>query len=257
MTSVALPTPTRVGRFEPVLAGPPGLVAAALTALGRVLDPELDEPVTVLGFVDRVAVDESGGVDAELRLPTYFCAPNFAYLMVADAHAELSAVDGLGPVRVRLNDHFASDEINAGVAVGDGFTGTFPGLADDELEELRLTFRRKAHVAAQERIASRLQRRGRTLEELAATRLGDLPTEEVAVIGADGLDLQRLVRRRDELGLPSGPGAPLLVDDTGAALTADELPVRLRFARTTRVSIEGNGSVCRGLLATRYELPQS
>ncbi|MGH8967551.1 MAG: metal-sulfur cluster biosynthetic enzyme, partial [Actinomycetes bacterium] len=33
---------------------------------------------------------------------------------------------------------------------------------------------------------------------------------------------------------------------------AEELPLTLRLARTTRVSIEGNGIFCRGLLATRY-----
>lgn len=246
MTTVqAAPT---TGRVEPDLHGPPGLVARAVAALRRVLDPELDEPITDLGFVDRVRVGESGDVEVELRLPTYFCAPNFAYLMVADAHAELTGDARLARVVVRLNDHFASDEINAGVAVGDGFTGAFPGLADEELEKLRLTFRRKAHVAAQERIASRLQRGGVSLAQLSTTRLGDLVPDT---------DLDRLVRRRSELALPVGPDAPLLVGDDGRPLPLDELPVRLRFARTTRVSIEGNSGLCRGLLATRYNLPQS
>ncbi len=30
-----------------------------------------------------------------LRLPTYFCAPNFAFLMVADAYDAVSAVPGV------------------------------------------------------------------------------------------------------------------------------------------------------------------
>ena len=34
--------------------------------------------------------------------------------------------------------------------------------------------------------------------------------------------------------------------------TVPELAQRLRLARTTRVSIEGNGALCRGLLAVRY-----
>jgi metal-sulfur cluster biosynthetic enzyme len=252
-----LPVPLATGRADPVVSGPPALVRRSLTALSRVLDPELDEPVTDLGFVDAVHVDPSGAVEVELRLPTYFCAPNFAYLMVADAHAELSSDVALGPVRVRLVDHFASEEINAGVAVGDGFAGAFPGLADGELEELRLTFRRKAHTAAQERLASRLQRRGLGIDELAATTLGDLSTADTYVAGVAGIDLLRLRRRRTELGLPAGEDAALLLDDDGRALSVDELPVRLRFARTTRVSIEGNAELCRGLLATRYGLPQS
>ncbi|MCZ9341537.1 metal-sulfur cluster biosynthetic enzyme, partial [Streptomyces sp. TRM76130] len=34
-----------------------------------------------------------------------------------------------------------------------------------------------------------------------------------------------------------------------------EIPLRLRFARSVRVSIDGNAHFCRGLLRTRY--PQS
>jgi metal-sulfur cluster biosynthetic enzyme len=55
-----------------------------LDALASVRDPEIDEPLTDLGFVARVHVD-GASVDVHLRLPTYFCAPSFAYLMVAGA----------------------------------------------------------------------------------------------------------------------------------------------------------------------------
>ena len=48
-----------------------------LDALSGVRDPELDEPVTDLGFVSELKVD-GDTVGIRLRLPTYFCAPNFA-----------------------------------------------------------------------------------------------------------------------------------------------------------------------------------
>src|SRR5260221_9097347 len=73
---------------------PPG-PAAVLTALGTVRDPELDEPITSLGFVAACAVSADGDAQVRLRLPTYFCAPNFAFLMVADAHDAVSALDGI------------------------------------------------------------------------------------------------------------------------------------------------------------------
>lgn len=219
-----------------------GLGTAVRAALATVRDPELDEPITDLRFVDEVAVT-GADVVVRLRLPTYFCAPNFAYLMVADAYEAVAGVPGVGAVTVRLEDHFASEEINGGVAAGAGFTGSFPGLADGELAELRRVFRRKAHTAAQEVVAARLQRAGRSLDELAAATLA---------AAGEGPDVDRLRRRRAELGLPAGPSAPLLVDDDGGRLPPDELPQRLRFARTTRVSIEGNGTLCRGLLAVRY-----
>jgi len=112
----------------------------ALTeALSRVRDPELDEPITDLGFVSELQL-EGGRVRARLRLPTYFCAPNFAYLMVADARAALTSVPGVEEAWVTLEDHFASGEINAGVEAVREFSSTFPGQTDGELAELRLLF---------------------------------------------------------------------------------------------------------------------
>jgi metal-sulfur cluster biosynthetic enzyme len=222
-------------------------VQDVLTALARVRDPELDEPITDLQFVQEVRVSGER-VEVDLRLPTYFCAPNFAYLMVADAYDELAALPGVGEVAVRLVDHFASEEINAGVSGGRGFAGSFPGLADGELEQLRADFQRKAHRALQERVAAGLLRGGLPMAELAGSTLADaLP----------GPDLDRLVRRRRELGLPCEPSAALLLHEDGKPISVADLPTQLRFARTTRVSIEGNATFCRGLLSVRYDLPRS
>ncbi|HEX6678641.1 MAG TPA: iron-sulfur cluster assembly protein [Actinomycetes bacterium] len=221
--------------------------AAVLGALGRVRDPELDEPITDLGFVTMVEVGE-GTVRVRLRLPTYFCAPNFAYLMVADARAAVESVPGAGHAEIVLEDHHASEEINAGVAAGRGFAGTFPGEATGELDELRLVFRRKAFLSRQERLARSLLDAGISTEQLSAMRLGDLE---------DGDEARTYVERRAELGLPVGPDAFLLVDPAGARVPADRVVAALRFAQTVRISIEGNASFCRGMLATRYGLPMT
>ena len=87
------------------------LTDAAWAALAQVRDPELDRPVTDLGFVARLQVRPDASVRAELRLPTYFCAPNFAWLMVADARDALAAVPGVTAVEVVLLEHFVSAEI--------------------------------------------------------------------------------------------------------------------------------------------------
>lgn len=226
--------------------GSPVPITAVWRALDSVHDPELDEPITDLGFVAALQLDHDGTVAADLRLPTYFCAPNFAFLMVADAHDALRAVPGVTGIRVRLLDHFASAEINSGVAAGGGFGAAFPGLAEDDLDDLRRTFWSKAHAACQERLASGLLAEGADHAELLRLRLDDLARR------VERSELDRLRRRRADLGLPAGGEAPLLVDDDGAPLTAEELPVRLRFARTTRISIDGNAGWCRGLLRTRY-----
>lgn len=122
----------------------------AYTALGVVLDPELDEPITDLGFVRSLDVDE-GTVHVHLRLPTSFCSPNFAYLMAGDSKDVLTALPWTEHVLVELDDHHDSDKINAGLAADAGYRGTFGHEAEEDLDELRATFRRKAYVAAMER----------------------------------------------------------------------------------------------------------
>ena len=126
--------------------------AAVLGALSGVRDPELDEPITDLKFVAglRVAGD---AVDVRLRLPTPFCAPNFAYLMVADAKEAVLSVPGVREARISLDGHYASEEINAGMVEDRGFEGTFPGDTEGEsLDELRAIFRRKSFVSRQEKL---------------------------------------------------------------------------------------------------------
>lgn len=60
------------------------------------------------------------------------------------------------------------------------------------------------------------------------------------------------LQRRAELGLPTGPDAPLVVDADGTAIEPADLSDHLARIRTVAVSIEGNASFCRGLLRTRY-----
>ncbi|GLY67925.1 hypothetical protein Atai01_45440 [Amycolatopsis taiwanensis] len=214
-----------------------------LSALATVLDPELDEPVTELGFVRSVTIDDEG-VEVHLRLPTSFCAPNFAYLMVADAYDALAEVPEIGRVRVLLDDHHDSDKINNGTAAGLGYVGTFGVEAEDSLDELRRTFQRKAHVAAMERCCRSVLASGAwTLEELPLLELFDLP---------EGPLKSALLRRRGAVGLPNHAHARVMVEPDGSPVAKSDVALWLRLAATTRVSIEGNAHFCRGLLATRY-----
>jgi metal-sulfur cluster biosynthetic enzyme len=218
--------------------------AEVLSALATVHDPELDQPVTELGFVRSVTIDDAG-VEVHLRLPTSFCAPNFAFLMVSDAYDALSAVPSLGRVRVLLDDHHDSDKINDGLAAGAGYAGTFGVEAEESLDELRSTFRRKAHFAAMERCCRAVLAGGAwTLEELPLLELFDL---------LEGPLKSALLRRREAIGLPTGSHARVLVDHDGNPIAKSDVALWLRLAAATRVSIEGNAHFCRGLLATRYE----
>ncbi|MER7838771.1 iron-sulfur cluster assembly protein [Streptomyces sp. NPDC096040] len=218
-------------------------VTAVNAALARVLDPELDRPITDLGFVRSVSVGPDGSVEARLRLPTYFCAPNFAWLMVEDARRALAGLSWTGECTVVLEDHFASDEINHGVGCGKSFDEAFPGLADaDRMAELRARFLRKGHLAAQSRLGKRLLEHGWTMRQLADAVLGDLP---------DHLTVT-LRRRRTLLGLPANATAPLFTDDEGRVVPPMAMEPHLLRGRTAGVGIETNTEFCEGLLATRY-----
>jgi metal-sulfur cluster biosynthetic enzyme len=218
---------------------------AILHALDAVIDPELDEPITDLGFVHTVDVTPRGDIAVHLRLPTSFCAPNFAYLMASDAKDVLVALDWTGHVTVELDDHHDSGIINAGLAADAGYRGTFAHEAEDDLDELRVTFQRKAHTAAMERCLTALLRTEpeRPVAELGGVRIRDLPGDDTTA---------SLMRRRAGIGLSTAPDDLVLVDHAGTGYAPDDVPMALRRARSTRISIDGNAHFCRGLLRTRY-----
>jgi metal-sulfur cluster biosynthetic enzyme len=213
-------------------------------ALGTVRDPELDEPITTLGFVASCTVSADGQARVRLRLPTYFCAPNFAFLMVADAYDAVTGTPGVRSAEVVLDDHFAADTINAGVAARAGFVASFDGEAVAELHELRAAFLRKAVMAGTDIVCRPLLTTGATPERLRQMTLGDVPPSA---------ELTRLRQRRGELGLPADDAAPLLIDPvTGERVDDGAAPLHLRRARLTQAGIEANTSICSGMLGFRY-----
>ena len=200
-----------------------------LEALGTVYDPELDEPITDLGFVASVVV-VGGAVAVRLRLPTPQCAPNFAFLMAADASRAIWRVDGVESVDVTLEDHYTGDEINATVNAGRSFADAFPGETRGELDALRALFQRKALLARQSRLL-----------EVPAARLGDL----------HGPDADRVRELRRALGIDASDDAAPYVTGDGVPVDATDMRFR-RMASLTALSLETNGGMCRDLLRVRY-----
>jgi metal-sulfur cluster biosynthetic enzyme len=219
---------------------PPTSRSSVLDALANVHDPELDEPITTLGFVSSCEVSPEGDVSVVLQLPTPQCAPNFAFLMAADARRVVHRLPEVREVTVHLHDHYTGREINGAVNRGDGFTGAFPGeTADDELTNLRELFQRKALVARESRLCESLLYRGATPDEIAEMRVADLP---------DVRDAHRSVELRRHLGLPHEPDTPGFILPNGDPLAAAELTRWLRTARLMRLNLEVNGGICRSLL---------
>lgn len=203
------------------------LHSRVIEALGTVYDPELDEPITTLGFVGSCVVD-GDAVSVRLRLPTPQCAPNFAFLMAADAAVAVRAVAD-GSVSVVLEDHYTGEEINAAVNRGEAFADAFPGETEGELGALRALFQRKALLARQSRLRS------------DATRLGEL----------SGPDAERCRELRRALGIDASDDAPAFVTGDGNAVAGSD--VRFwRMASLTAMSLDVNGGICRDLLRNRY-----
>jgi metal-sulfur cluster biosynthetic enzyme len=240
------------------------LEQTVLDALRGVLDPELDESLVDLGFVADVRVDERR-VTVRLRLPTFWCAPNFAYLMARDARDQVRRVAAGRDVRVVLEDHFASDEISAGVSDDRPLSSIFPGQTDGEdLAELRRLFQAKAYTMRLEQLVRLLLDHGLATDEVAGLRLGDVlaaPEHGPLVLrvgrhtrrvrGGSPL-LRAYLDKRSLLGLDVSDEAPLVTDPAGTPIAAADLPEALRRARRQRISIAFNAMFCRGLLETRY-----
>jgi len=219
---------------------------SVLAALDAVFDPELDEPITTLRFVSSVEVSPNGDVEVMLRLPTPQCAPNFAFLMAADAREAVRRLPGVHEVTILLEDHYTGAEINAALARGEGFTGAFPGeTQDDDLESLRELFQRKALIARQSRLCETLLAGGAAVDEIVTRRVADLE---------DGPELHRCLELRRRFGIPSDRSAPAFVLADGDALQAADVPRWLRMGRLVRTGLETNGGICRSLLQFRHDL---
>jgi metal-sulfur cluster biosynthetic enzyme len=234
-----------------------------LDRLDKVLDPELDESVLKLGFIEAIEAND-GELTVMAHLPTFWCAPNFAYLMAQDIRRELLAVEGVRQVTVRLKDQVASAAIEAGVNSGQSFSEAFAGEAAGDLGELRGLFLRKGYIKRQEALLRRLKEAGLSFADICALRIQDVHCRDGdAWVQPEGgpalhldpdLPLPAYLDRRAEIGLDCAPSAPLFLDLAGQPLTAARLEQYLVYARTVRVSLEANGSLCSALLVERKRM---
>ena len=219
--------------------------------LATVMDPELDESVTELNFVTHADVDAGNRVRIGFRLPTYWCAANFSYLMADDMRRAVAAIDWVEGVEVTLGEHMYADKINAGLAQGLSFQETFGGEADGDVEEVRRTFLVKAFQRRQYAILTYLVDAGRPPEDLVSMTIAQL---EALTLDAEGdRRRRRYLDRRDVVGPMSAYGLAFVTSEAGA-LPGEGLAKYLSGLRRIGVNAEFNGALCRGLLAVRFDL---
>ena len=74
---------------------------AVQAAVGRVLDPHINVPLTEMGMLSGVQADDEGNVDVALVFPCLGC-PAFTMLK-ENVRRQVQRVDGVGDVRVRVD----------------------------------------------------------------------------------------------------------------------------------------------------------
>ena len=221
--------------------------------LERVNDPELDEPLTDMGFIERVEVIDSHRVEVGFRLPTYWCSPNFAFLMAFGIRREVEKLRWVRSIRVELSDHCFGDEVNEGVNSGRAFSAVFAQYCDGaDLEAVTETFRAKAFDRRQEAVLMDLRKRGLSAKRIVSMTLGEFDCTEF-----EDEDAIKQKPRYRELLLSCG-----LAEDSddlafptweGQKIAAGLLPQHFERLRGVRINMEFNGAMCRGLASTRYK----
>ena len=219
--------------------------------LDTVVDPELDEPVTDMRFISRIDVDASDCVHIDFRLPTYWCAANFAFMMADDMRTAVRTLPWVKHVKVVLGEHMYADKINHGVEQGLSFEATFGDEANGNLDELRRTFLVKAFQRRQEVLISHLLQSGLDADQIVLLKILELQAFTVEA-GARKL-VERYLERRGVIG-PYSAQSPAFVTIEGNPVGAEELSSHMTALRRVRANAEFNGALCRGLLEVRFDL---
>jgi metal-sulfur cluster biosynthetic enzyme len=257
---------------DSIITESPGTPDVAITeahvyaAIADVLDPELDEPLVKLGFIDRVQVD-GPDVTVVFKLPTYWCSPNFAYLMAGDLRARLRALPGIRTAHVELLDHCAEDEITTSINQGKSFAEAFAGEVseDEDLEELRRTFLRKGFLMRQDRLLRQMLKAGLDEATILSLKVADLVVDEISnqafvatshgamCLAGAGLTTGAYLRKGSVIGLFQAKNDLLITDDAGQPVAPGGLQAYLRRSRSVRLNILFNTTMCKSLFRARYE----
>ena len=224
--------------------------------LDLVMDPELDEPVTDMGFIEAVSITSSpdqntSTVHVSFRLPTYWCSPNFAFLMAEGIKRQIEMLPWVDQAMVTLQDHMAAEEMNAAVNAGASFGSVFAELhPDEDLAALREKFDVKAFQRRQEVVIKAMLAMGflpadivtmpRALVEIAEFSDPDAVRQKTRYLAI--LDEKHLAPSPRDLAFPTYQGTAI-----------NDYAAYIGLLRSVRINMEFSGSLCRGLKRTRYQ----
>ena len=227
--------------------------------LDRVTDPELDESIVELDYVDGIDVD-GGTVTVTFTLPTAWCSPAFAWMMAVDARDEVGALPGVDRAEIRLREHMHETEITEGVNGRRPFDEVFPD-ADGGIAAIRATLDEKARLARQYDAVEALLDAGLTGEQIVAIAPADLDLDDPAAVYPDGRSfaltvpaapLESYLRKARANDLLDDDRSPLFRTPEGDPIDADQFELMHQRCRLASVNMTGQGGVCDALNDARH-----
>ncbi len=232
-----------------------------LRALSTVTDPELDEPITELGFVKDLSVSDDGRVSLDLVTSTFWCSPNFVYMMLEETREVVSKLSGIKAVCVHLEGHHDADLINRGINSGKSFSECYESEAKGDLVELNRMIRTRALRSRLFSMAAAMARAGIASGELLrlsrqeVTSEGDtfvVRSQDTTRRVSEPSDVRRVARYLDFLAKLGRDDGPLVIWDLeGTHPEEAEFAANLALSRTTKSNFSLNAELCRALLSAR------
>jgi metal-sulfur cluster biosynthetic enzyme len=233
--------------------------------LDRVTDPELDESIVDLDYVDRIDIDETS-VTVHFTLPTAWCSPAFAWMMATDARDELESLPDVETAAVYLRDHMHETEINEGVNERQSFEESFPD-ADGEVASVRATLDDKARLSRQYAAVEALLDAGVSPEQLCELTPADVDIESAprregaraSVYLADGAfavtvdarPLDRYLCKARAVDAVTGDDDRLFRTPEGDPIDPDAFELVHQRGRLAQTNMTGQGGVCDALNESR------
>ena len=241
---------------------------AVRSRLMRVTDPELDESIVDLDYIDEIDIGDDD-VTLHFTLPTAWCSPAFAWMMATDARDELESLPGVDTAHIRLHDHMHQTEINEGVNARLSFEESFPD-ADGEVRSVRATLDDKARLSRQYAAVEALLEAGLSPEQICALTPADvegdategpahelpdqLPlylADESFGVMVEARPLRRYLRKARTVDAVEGSDEPLFRTPEGDPIDPDDFDIVHKRGRLAQTNMTGQGGICDALNESR------
>lgn len=231
--------------------------------LARVDDPELDESIVDLDYIEALEID-GAEVSVTLVLPTAWCSPAFAWMMATGARDEIEDLPEIETATIRLEDHMHAAGINRGVNGRLAFENVFED-ADDDIEAVRRTLAEKARMSRQYHAIGALREAGLDDEQVVTLTRDEIEIDErdengiAAISLANGAfavsvpaePVSEYLDKASEVGIVSDPTDRVFATADEEPIETDELDRVQHRARLTGATVTGQGAICEGLNRAR------